>query len=132
MVQIREDLETFRSSFIKQQYNNPNMETNWKSFKDNVMETLEKNVPSKILRVGKIDLTWMTYKIQKMMKSKQKKYTKSKKSDKTVYWDANRAIQKAIQKEITILHDIYLMSLFDESQGGGIKKEFQAWNIMEN
>ncbi len=50
-----------------------------------------------------------------------------------------------IKKEIKISHDRYLMSLFDESQGGGIKKmftyvkagkrdrlEFQAWNIMEN
>ncbi len=121
MVQIREDLEKFRDSFIKQQENNLDVETYWKSFKDNVMmETLEKNVPSKILRGGKIDLPWMTNKIQKMMKSRQKRYTKAKKSAKTVYWDAYRAIQKAIKKEIKISHD----SLFDESQGGGIKKMF--------
>ncbi len=80
-----------------------------------------------------------------MMKSRQKRYTKAKKSGKTVYWDAYRAIQKVIKKEIKISHHRYLMSLFDESQGGGIKKmsfmsrqaretglEFQAWNILEN
>ncbi len=124
MVQIRKDLEKFRESVIKQQETNQDVETNWNSFKENIMEILEKNIPSKILRGGKIDLPWMTHKMQKMMKSRQKRYTKAKKSGKTVYWDAYRAIQKTIKKEIKISHDRYLMILLDESQGGETKKIF--------
>ncbi len=59
-----------------------------------------------------------------MMKSRQKRYTKAKKSAMMVYWDAYRAVQKAIKKEIKISHERYLMSLFDESQARGIKKMF--------
>ena len=70
--QIQKDLDEFTKQFHNDQINNPEVEDNWNSLKKAVFDTLNQNVPSKILG-GKTDLPWLTHKIQENDETSQKR-----------------------------------------------------------
>ena len=60
-------------------WRNRDVEDNWRFFKNNLLEIVNKNVPSKILK-GKTDLPWLTPKIKRILRKRKLKYSRTSNS----------------------------------------------------
>jgi hypothetical protein len=76
----------------------------WNTFKTKLLESLEKNIPSKEIKENK-NIPWIRRKEKKMIKKKQRLYKQAKKHNK---WTNYRAYQKECKRNLRKTESDYI------------------------
>ena len=76
----------------------------WNTFKTKLLESLEKNIPSKEIK-GNKNIPWIRRKEKKMIKKKQRLYKQAKKHNK---WTNYRAYQKECKRHLRKAESDYI------------------------
>ena len=93
----------------------------WEHIKLTIMKTMNSNIPTKFLKLRKV-LPWMSKRIKKFIKKKQRKYNRAKKSGSFKAWAEYQQTQKLIRKEMAKAYNDYINKLFEESDEGAEQK----------
>ena len=89
---IREHLLTICNSFLEQ-YTSRSIEDNWNEFKGTLLKLMEKYVPSRTTR-RRQNLPWWNQHLECLVRWKQRRYNKAKKSSSPTAWAKYRLTQK--------------------------------------
>jgi hypothetical protein len=76
----------------------------WNTFKTKLFESLEKNIPSKEIKLNK-NIPWIRRKEKKMIKKKQRLYKQARKHNK---WTNYRAYQKECKRHLRRAESDYI------------------------
>ena len=77
------------------------------------------HVPQKRIS-GRHHQPWITGKIQRLIKQKQRQYNKAKRSQKDEDWQRFKHLRKTVQKESKSSHSNYLNNIFQEEGSKGM------------
>ena len=83
----------------KEELSDRNTEEAWELFNDRVKDTMEKNVPKKPRRL-KNNPIWMTKRLKKMLKKKEKAWNDYKKNSNPEKFAAYKKLEKSVQKGV--------------------------------
>jgi len=98
----------------------------WDMFKAEVNRLSTLNIPT-ILVKGRVDLPWVTHEIVKLIRKRDKLYTKLKRnsSHKSHYTEKFKPLKSTIQKQLRNAYLSYIESgIFSDTSGRGQKKTF--------
>ncbi|CAC5416334.1 unnamed protein product [Mytilus coruscus] len=94
--EVNKDIDSLTTQIRNNIQNNQNVNEVWLTFKKHLFASLDKIIPSKIVKSNN-RLPWITHKIKKMLKKKQNLYNQAKK---TKYWTNYQLYQKSCKREI--------------------------------
>ena len=93
---IHKDLSNLNNNIESMTKEGNNVKILWNTFKTKLLESLEKNIPSKEIK-GNKNIPWIRKKEKKMTKKKQRFYKQAKKHNK---WTTYRAYQKECKRHL--------------------------------
>jgi hypothetical protein len=125
METIKTDIKTFDA---KDKSSMAGVEAKWAAFKDMLLNSIEKNVPSKFTQ-GRHSLPWMTGKIKRAIKRKQKAHTKSRMTKKKRDRDRYKRLQTEVRKMIRDSNKEYLTDVVSQNKQGNPKK---CWSYVKS
>ncbi|CAG2209704.1 MAPRE [Mytilus edulis] len=120
--EVNKDLDSLLSQISNSIQNNQNVNEAWLMFKKHLFASLDKNIPSKIVKSNN-RLPWITQKIKKMLKKKQNLYNQAKR---TKSWTNYRHFQKTCKREIRKAENNYINNAIIEGMNKNNTKPF--WN----
>ena len=106
------------------------MRAYYAKFKNFLTQTIEKHVPSKILRSSQHRLPWINQSIRRMCRKKQRLYNKAKRSHKNKDWQDYRSHKKATVQAIRRSHWRYVNSVLLEGLESKDTKPF--WRYIKS
>ena len=95
---LKAEAQKISEDFDRKNVAETNVNDLWNEFKDRVQKSVEKNVPSKIVRNRSIS-PWITQQIRRYQRKKQRAYNRAVKSNSTEDWERFREIRKVVKKE---------------------------------
>ena len=112
---IKEDARNFNNLFMSKHKNNNNVQVLWNCLKTNLLSIMDDNVPTK-LSSTKNHQPWITTETKRILRKKQRWYTKAKscKSDKA--WNKYKQIKKASQMLCRKAHSDYVQDLISDDK----------------
>lgn len=129
---IREDLKNHEQRFICQA-KDTTVENLWKDFKSIIMGSIDKHIPKKLIS-GKPHLPWLTPYIKRMIRKKQRRYNRAKRSGKDQDWNEYRKLRKTIHAELRKEHNKYVNDMIEptpnDKNKGKISTRF--WKYVRN
>ena len=108
---IELDLIQLQSDFLNT-WRNRDVQGNWNFFKNGLLDIVNKNVPSKVIK-GNTDLPWITPRIKRILRKRKRIYKKAKETESEKDWKNYRSIQRQLKTEVKIAHNSYLERIFD-------------------
>ena len=116
--QMREDTQNFtKDKYFNGHHHNRTVEENWKMIKHFIMETTEKNIPSKTSN-GKQSLPWINNHIKSLIRRRNRIHANYKKTNSSRIKRKWQELRKSVNKEVNEEHNIYVNNLI-----GDIKKD---------
>ena len=95
---LKAEAQKISEDFDRKNLSETNANDLWNEFKDRVQKSVEKNVPSKIVR-NRSRSPWITQQIRRYHRKKQRAYNRAVKSNSTEDWKRFREIRKVVKKE---------------------------------
>ena len=95
---LKAEAQKISEDFDRKNLSETNANDLWNEFKDRVQKSVEKNVPSKIVR-NRSRSPWITQQIRRYQRKKQRAYDRAIKSNFTEDWERFREICKVVKKE---------------------------------
>ena len=120
---IKTKASDFCNSFIAD-LNNNSVDTNYKKFREFIENVIEENVPSKLLKSTRRNLPWITQRIRRMCKKKQRIYNKAKRSRKAKDWSSYNSFKKDTSKAIRRSHMQYVNNILQQGLESSDTKPF--------
>ena len=96
--QIKRDLTSMKQDFESLDIDHLTVDQLWAKFSDEIKQTMDDNIPSKIVRGGKVS-PWINHKIKRKQKQKQRAYNHAKNSQDPDDWDKFRSIRRNVTRE---------------------------------
>ena len=120
---LNENMTSLANQLMSQK--NLSVEQLWDKIKLSIQECLNTHVPSK-LTSQRFNQPWITNKIKRISRMKQKLFNKARQSRKSTDWENFRLYQKESKKECKKAHDNYINKMvLDENTGKlNVKKLF--------
>ena len=88
------------------------IDTSWDNFKTILTTLMTNNIPQKTT-TSRWNIPWITRKIRRSIRTKQRQYNKAKKTGKEADWAKFRERRKHIKKELEKEHKNYLSNILD-------------------
>ena len=126
-VKLRSSLEKHTKDFLATSRSR-DADGNWRYFTEGIHRIVQERVPKKMVR-ERNDLPWLTLRIRKNIKRKNRTHQKAKKASwkhRARLVDKYRQQQKAVQQQIKEAHDAYMDSLFEDDDGNPAKSFYRA------
>ena len=96
--QIKRDLTNMKQDFESLDTDHLTVGNLWAKFSDEIKQTMDDNIPSKIVRGGKVS-PWINHKIKRKQKQKLRAYNHAKTNQDPDDWDKFRSIRKNVTRE---------------------------------
>ena len=125
--EIREKTSAFTTHFLNKITQNT-VEHNWQLIKKHISQTISNLVPCKTTSC-RYNLPWVTPKLRRMCRKKQRLYNKARKSGKSQDWSAFREVKKSIKKSLNTAHWDYINNILSGSLNNNDSKPF--WNYIK-
>ena len=109
---LRNSIINATSRFLSNCPDTKPIEDNWKFFKETLLTGLKQFVPNKTVS-GRYNLPWITTKVKRLIRRKQRAYNRAKRSHKDVDWAKFRHLRKEAQKLMKQAHWDYVNSILD-------------------
>ena len=109
---IKSDLKEYNETFEKQTTYSQDVNKNWETFKTKLMSTVDKHIPKKTIS-GKPHLPWITHKIKRLIRQKQRRYKVAKEHNTQQDWEKFRSLRKTIHKELRKEHNRYVKDMLE-------------------
>ena len=109
---LKKDCEDFKNSFLKKFNNKSNINELWDFIKNNLTQLMKNNVPTKTAST-KRHQPWITTTTKRLLRKKQRWYTKAKKSNSKTVWDIFKKIKRECQKVCRKAHSDYLLDIIN-------------------
>ena len=71
-------MASFRDQYLQSNLSSNSVEENWNEFKNALFKSMDNHIPKKTIK-GKVDVSWMTNKVKRMIKKKKRLYKKARK-----------------------------------------------------
>ena len=97
----QKDLDEYSMSFEETSFNS--IDTMWMSFKNKIHSIMEERVPTKMTQ-SRYTHPWMNRKIRRLIRRKQRAYTKSRRTGKKRDQDRYKRLQSEVQLQIRKSH----------------------------
>ena len=118
---MKQELKSFCQNFVSMRSPGESVEVLWCEFKDELLSTMDKFIPSKIVnRQNKPP--WINNKVKNKLKQKQRAYNRARKSNSTEDWNSFREKRKDTHKVLRASHRRYIRDFCMES-----KKQFLSF-----
>ena len=124
---IKEHLLTFRNSFLEQ-CTSRSIEDNWNEFKGTLLKLMEKYVPSRTTRCRQ-NLPWWNWHLKRLVRRKQRRYNKAKKSSSPTAWAKYRLTQE-MQKALDQARWDYVNNILIDGLENNNSKPF--WRFVKS
>ena len=115
LVKIRSEASLFNSFFTTKFKNENNVDTLWTYIKEFLLDIMENNVPTK-LSSSKTHQPWITTYTKRLLRKKQRWFTKAKNSNSEKVKAKYKEIKKVCQKACRRAHDEYVQDLIGEDK----------------
>ena len=125
---IRVHLLTFRNSFLEQ-CTSRSIEDNWNKFKGTLLKLMEKYVPSRTTR-RRQNLPWWNRHLKRLVRRKQRRSNKVKKSSSPTAWAKYRLTQKEMQKALDQARWDYVNNILIDGLENNNSKPF--WRFIKS
>eukprot|EP00057_Strongylocentrotus_purpuratus_P009574 XP_011664048.1 PREDICTED: uncharacterized protein LOC105438213 [Strongylocentrotus purpuratus] len=102
------DIRTFQVDFLSSNPSSRSVQENWDYFRSKIILLMDTHIPSKMSKPNRSS-RWITNKIQRMIRKKQRLYNAAKQSGE---WTANKEYQKLLRKEIRHNYWTYQNNMF--------------------
>ena len=112
---IRNDITQLEESFISENPSQRSVDENWTIFKDSVLQTIDRWVPTKISKT-KNELPWVTREITHLKRQKQRAHTKARHSKSDRDWARFRHIRKNLRQVMRKEYMDYINNLIDPAK----------------
>jgi hypothetical protein len=96
---FQEDAQAFADKFLNSQPEAKTVEENWCTFRDSMCNLIEENVPTKMVS-GSPRVPWLTARLLKLCRKKERYYVKAKKLGGASRWDKYKQIKTEVNKEL--------------------------------
>ena len=107
---LKADAKIFCEEFLNSNPGSNTVEENWCNFRDKMHNLIDQHVPSKQTS-GKPRVPWLTSKLQRLCRKKERCYTKAKKLGKQAGWEKYKEVKRAVSKELRKAHRAYIADL---------------------
>ena len=124
---INEELSNFATSFLTNSPYENTVEYNWQKFKDFLLYTIDKYIPSKHLNTVK-HLPWISKSIKLQMKQRKSLYDKAKQTQEASDWRAYRKARNQVNKALSAAYQQYCAYLFDNTYTNNSKR---FWSLVK-
>ena len=125
--QLRENYNVFKDSSAPR-----TVEDNWNNFKNILHQVMTDTIPRKNL-TGRTDVPWMTYKIKRRLRRKQRLYNKARRTNNETDWKKFKEARKEVKTCLENSHNEYVMSLLEptiDQRNTSMTKKF--WRYVKN
>ena len=110
---IKDEASAFRLKFLDN-IGNYSVNANYVKFKNFINDIINKHVPTRAMRSPKHNLPWITQKIRRMCRKKQRLFNKAKRSCKSKDWNAYKAFKNDTNKALRRAHWQYVNNILLE------------------
>ena len=115
----KEMIKSSEEEFFKNNPEDKSVNENWNHLKTCLLSVIDKCVPSKKIS-GRFKPPWITQKIKRLIRRKQRAYNKAKCSKKEEDWATFRRIRKKTQKKLKDSHFDYVNEAISEDGNKGL------------
>ena len=121
MQAIKDDLSEFAQTFQIDTDQPSPIEAAWKDFKDRVLQTIDKNVPTKLTQ-ARYSNPWIDTDIRRAIRRKQRAHAKAKETGKKKDRDRYRRLQLEVKDSIKKASRNYLNNIVTDDFKSNSKK----------
>ena len=107
---LKTDAQQFTKRFLNSNPESKTVEENWCDFKNSMHELINIHVPIKSVS-GKPRVPWLTSKLQRLCRKKERYYGKAKKFGGQAKWDKYKQIKNEVNKELRKAQRSYIADL---------------------
>ena len=119
----REDAGTFKDTFLASDWKNQSVDYNWTLFKEQVLGTISRNVPSKMSST-RTNVPWLTPPLRKLINRKNKLYYKARKSRQPQLWAKYKCVKRDTQKALRKAEWTYMNEILTDGLSSNDNKPF--------
>ena len=123
---LKQECNTFKSSFCKKFNVNSDIEDMWQDVKSNLLDIMNKNVPTKYTS-SKHHQPWINTTTKRLIRKKQRWFSKAKKCNSDRVWNKYKQIKSECQRVCRKTHVDYLNNIISED---ATNKKF--WKYIKN
>ena len=105
------------------------VESMWEIFKTTLSNSMEKNIPSKLVSKKKNSRPWINTATRRALRNKQKLYRKAKRSGNDEGWAQFRKLRRTLERRIRKQHRDYVSGTIGASLETNNSKPF--WNYVK-
>ncbi|XP_072047020.1 uncharacterized protein [Amphiura filiformis] len=121
---IKQDLTEISSDFSDIIPDLVSADELWVDFKNRIQETMEKNIPSRVVSSGK-KIPWVDYEVKRALRHKQNAYNKARATDSSEHWEIFKSLRKHVNRLTRSKYRRYIRDVCAESN-----KKF--WSLIKS
>ncbi len=128
---ITEELDMLHQEFQNLDSTSTDTESLWQKFKSGVQGIIQRNIPTKLSK-GNKHLPWISQPTLRLIRKRNKLYTKWKKSRSSTAKAKLDQLKRSIKKNIYSAHNDYLNSLFEPAELGQRNNQKKFWTYIKS
>ena len=110
---IRTDILNFHENFLSDGPNHSS-DDNWVLLKDFILQTMDRNIPSKFSR-SRANQPWISPSLKRMVRKKARLYNEAKETNAVSDWNNFKSFRKTVQKKIRAAYWSYTKRMLTDS-----------------
>jgi hypothetical protein len=127
--QMEKDMECLKTQYL-QDCNTRSAEENWSFIKKGVLDSINKNVPTRKIVPGK-DLPWLTRHIRKHIQKKRRLFNLAK-QNREEYWEKFLEKERQVKEEIRESYLKYISGLMSDADEGQKRVPKKIWSFLKS